>query len=91
MQYFIHGCIKILLIFISIYRRGGERYNQVCHTKSFGGGSIMVWGGISFDGRTEFVTVNNGRINADMYITSVVEPRIRNTLFSHTVICNQEC
>lgn len=34
----------------------------------------MVWGGISFEGRTELVPVNDGRTNADRYITNIVEP-----------------
>jgi hypothetical protein len=36
------------------YRRPGERYAQ-CNfvtKESFGGGSIMVWGGISLDAAT---------------------------------------
>jgi hypothetical protein len=45
-----------------VYRRPGERYVQcnITQTVSYGGGSIMVWGGISLEGRTELVIVNQG-------------------------------
>jgi hypothetical protein len=50
-----------------VYRRPGERYAQcnVVGTVSFGRGSVMVWGGISWDACIELVVVNNGRVNAD--------------------------
>jgi hypothetical protein len=51
---------------MSVYQRAGERYWQ-CNfreTENFGGGSIMVWEGISYEGRTELAPVNNGRLTA---------------------------
>jgi hypothetical protein len=76
-----------------VYRRPGERYTQcnVVGTVRFGGGSVMVWGGISWDARTELVVVNNGRLNAHRYMTSVLEPHVvpyapyigENFLFMH--------
>jgi transposase len=37
-----------------VYRRVGERYTVACviQRQSFGGGSVMVWGGITAHGRT---------------------------------------
>jgi hypothetical protein len=61
-----------------VYRRPGERYVQcsIAQTVSYGGGSIMVWGGISLEGRTELVIVNQGRLTADRYVTTILEPHV---------------
>ena len=42
-----------------VYRRVGERYTDACviQRQSFGGGSVMVWGGITAHGRTPLVVV----------------------------------
>jgi hypothetical protein len=42
---------------------------------SFGSSSIMVWGGISMEARTELVVVNGGAMTANRYI--------RKTSWSH--------
>lgn len=68
-----------------VYRRRGERYAQSCIEERvpFGGGSCMVWGGISMIGRTELVFIDmvrqNGRIGgltAQRYITEVLEAHV---------------
>jgi hypothetical protein len=60
-----------------VYRRIGERYVEcnLIKTVSFGGGSTMVWGGISWDGCTELVEVNL-RMNADRYISNIIEEHV---------------
>ena len=42
-----------------VYRRGGERHADACviQRQSFGGDSVMVWGGITAHGRTPLVVV----------------------------------
>ena len=42
---------------VRVYRRPGERYAQcnILSRVSYGGGSVMVWGGISLQARTELV------------------------------------
>ena len=42
-----------------VYRRVGERYADACviQRQSFGGGSVIVWGGIIAHGRTPLVVV----------------------------------
>ncbi len=48
-----------------VWRNRGERYaacNIVQHDW-FGGGSVMVWGGISIEGRTDLYRLNNGTLS----------------------------
>lgn len=56
-----------------VYRRPGERYApcNMVQTVSFGGGSIMFWGGISWEGRTELVEIGL-RMNADWYVRKIL-------------------
>lgn len=50
-----------------VYRRRGERYAQsgIDERVPFGGGSCMVWGGISMNGRTELVFIDTVRKNGN--------------------------
>jgi hypothetical protein len=43
-----------------VFRRPGERYSQcaIHQIDNFGGGSVMVWGGINWTGRTELVCIH---------------------------------
>src|SRR4029434_10043444 len=53
-----------------VWRSQGERYaacNIVQHDR-FGGGSVMVWGGISMEGRTELYRLENGSLTVSMYL-----------------------
>lgn len=61
-----------------IYRRTGERFlqNHFSPRVSYGGGSVMVWGGISFEARTNLVIMNGGGMTADRYIREVLEPHV---------------
>ena len=61
---------------VRVYRRPRERYAQ-CNFKetvSYGGGSVMVWGGISLEAKTDLVFVE--RLTADRYITEILEPHV---------------
>ena len=49
-----------------VWRQRNERFTDCCiaeHDK-FGGGSVIVWAGISYDGRTDLQVVLNGTVNA---------------------------
>lgn len=60
-----------------LYRRRGEEDEQFNFTAtvSYGGGSVMVWGGICLGARTELVVVN-GALNADGYIRDVLQQHV---------------
>lgn len=60
-----------------VYRRRGERFLAITtrQTVSFHGGSVMVWGGISSNARTELVIVE-GRLNATRYIEEILQDHV---------------
>lgn len=63
---------------IRVYRRRNERYAEACTLQrdSYGGGgSIMVWGGISHDHRTPLVVIEGG-LNATRYRDEVLTPQV---------------
>lgn len=63
---------------IRVYGRTNERYAQCnfSNTTLFGGGSVMVWGGISLTGRTELVVINNGSLTAERYILEILDQHV---------------
>lgn len=60
-----------------VWRRPGERYSQCCFSPrvKFGGGGMMVWGGISLEARTDLIKLQGG-INADKYIRQCLEEHV---------------
>lgn len=57
-----------------VYRLPGERFAQCCF--AFGGGSCMMWAGISLEGKTALVFVpgggRGGGLTADRYIADIL-------------------
>uniref|UniRef100_A0A6Q2XCV3 Cyclin-dependent kinase 20 n=1 Tax=Esox lucius TaxID=8010 RepID=A0A6Q2XCV3_ESOLU len=63
----------------SEWGRRGERYaawNIIQHDR-FGGGSVMVWGGISLEGRTDLHMLANGTLTAVRYRDEIHRPIVR--------------
>ncbi|CAF4937392.1 unnamed protein product [Pieris macdunnoughi] len=62
---------------LRVYRRPGERYSAVAVQEydKFGCGSVMVWGGVSLDERTDLVVIP-GRLCAQTYIENVLEDHV---------------
>lgn len=60
---------------IRVWRRKGERYDQANVTQHdrYGGGSVMVWGGICHRGKTQLVTIP-GTLTAARYCDEVLVP-----------------
>jgi transposase len=61
-----------------VFRRPGERYSQcaIHQSDNFGGGSVMVWAGINWTGRTELVVVAGGSMTGQRYRDDIVIPYI---------------
>lgn len=53
-----------------VWRRPGERFAQCCISPRtpFGGGSVMVWAGVSLYARTDLVMIEYGSLTANRYI-----------------------
>lgn len=62
---------------IRVYRRPGERYSAatVQEVEKFGRGSVMVWGGISLDERTDLVVIP-GRLYAAGYVNMILAEHV---------------
>ena len=60
---------------IRIFRRRGERFADNCliERDRFGGGSVMVWGGIMGSRETNLTGVQ-GNLNAQGYINQILQP-----------------
>lgn len=57
-----------------VWRRTGERFAECTFNPrvSHGGGSVMVWAGISMEACTELVVINRGSLTAQRYIEEVL-------------------
>ena len=60
-----------------VLRRPGERFRKNCVLRHdrYGGGSVMVWGGITAHGRTDLVFIN-GTLNAQKYRQDILTPHV---------------
>ena len=60
-----------------VYRRVGERFHHSCVIERcpFGGGSVMVWGGISSRGRTALV-IADGTLTGIRYRDEIIRPHV---------------
>ena len=60
-----------------VYRRVYERYSDACVVQRacFGGGSVMVWGGITSHGRTQLV-IEAENLTAVRYSYEIIRPHV---------------
>ncbi|GFR82544.1 transposable element Tcb1 transposase [Elysia marginata] len=60
-----------------VFRRVNERFVPQClsQARAFGGGSVMVWGGITAAGKAPLVTVH-GNLTARRYIDEILRPHV---------------
>ena len=58
-----------------VYRRVGERLAPNCihQVRPYGGGGLMVWGGICGDVKTRLVVIR-GKLNAQRYRDDILQP-----------------
>lgn len=61
-----------------VYRRRGERFApcNFATNVQFGGGSVMVWGGISMDAKTDLHVFGRGSMNAESYIRDILDMHV---------------
>ncbi|CAH2103839.1 unnamed protein product [Euphydryas editha] len=59
----------------SVYRCKKERFGPDAMTETVGyqGGSVMIWGGISYEARTDLVIFDRGSVNAQRYLEEVIQ------------------
>jgi transposase len=62
-----------------VWRQKNERFKNCCVAEHdrFGGGSIMVWGGISYDGSTDLYVIRNGSLTGIRYRDEILAPIVR--------------
>jgi len=60
-----------------VWRRKGERFiaSTFSHRRSYGGGSITAWAGISMEGRTDIIFIE-GSLTAERYIEEVLSEAV---------------
>ena len=70
-----------------LWRRIGERYANcaIVEHDRYGGGSLMVWGGISVRFRTELLVLN-GTLTGQRYINEVLQPVVLPFVQQHHVV-----
>lgn len=62
-----------------VWRERGTRFNptNIVERYPFGGGGVLVWGGIMFNGRTDLHVFAGGTVTAQRYRDEVLEPYVR--------------
>lgn len=60
---------------VRVFRRKNERFSETCvrERDPFGGGGLMVWGGIMGGRKTDLIVVR-GNLNAQRYIDEILRP-----------------
>lgn len=61
-----------------VWRRTGERISAatVVQQENFWGGSVMVWGGISLEAKTELFVLQQRSLNANAYIRDILQDHV---------------
>ena len=62
-----------------VWRMPNERFAPVCVAEHdrFGGGSVMVWAGISAQGKTDLHVIDNGTLTALRYVNEILDFYVR--------------
>ena len=69
---------------VRVYRRQGERFQDDCvrQCNRFGGPSVMVWGAINSNFRSQLVVID-GNLTSHRYINQVLQPVLMPLLAQH--------
>ena len=62
-----------------VWRMPNERFAPVCVAEHdrFGGGSVMVWAGISAQGKMDLHVIDNGTLTALRYVNEILDVYVR--------------
>ena len=62
-----------------VWRRRNQRFlnAHIAQLDRYGGGSLMVWAGISVQGKTDFHVLQNGTLTAVRYRDEILDPIVR--------------
>ena len=62
-----------------VWKMQNERFAPVCVAEHdrFGGGSVMVWAGISAQGKTSLHVIDNGTLTALRYVNEILDVYVR--------------
>ena len=62
-----------------VWRMPNVRFAPVCVAEHdrFGGGSVMVWAGISAQGKTDLHVIDNGTLTALRYVNEILDVYVR--------------
>lgn len=76
---------------VRVRRLRSERFHPSCIAQHdrYGGGSIMIWGGIWYDGKTEAVLVH-GTLNGERYVNEIVIPHVVPCAAAHALVLQQD-
>ena len=62
-----------------VWRIRNERFAEVCIAEHdrYGRGSVMVWAGISAQGKTDLHVIDNGTLTAERYVNEILDVHVR--------------
>ena len=74
-----------------VYRRRGERFADSCVVERdrFGGGSVIVWGGISHGLKSQLVVIDRN-LTANRYRDEILQPHVIPFLQQHNLSFQQD-
>ena len=73
----IRACLRHIDGRRRVWRRRGEQHAEFCvqPVTAFGGGSVMVWGGISLTNKTQLIQII-GNLNSNRYVAEILRPHV---------------
>jgi hypothetical protein len=62
-----------------VWQRSGKQFHtaNIAKHDRYGDGSIMVWGGISWDGRTDLIVLDKGTLTVQRYRDEILNTQVR--------------
>ena len=72
-------CVDFTDRLARVWRMQNERFAEVCIAEHdrYGRGSVMVWAGISAQGKTDLHVIENGTLTAERYVNEILDVHVR--------------